>query len=72
MTFVNAYNERTGLTVLVPEDHVTHPVFGLDLREVRSPKRRARLSEIVKDNADSEESAERLTDTAAPDKDKED
>lgn len=69
MTNVYAYNERTGKTVLVPAHHVSHPNLGADLREVRSPKRRARLSEIVADEKPTRKTA-RLTDTVTPDNDK--
>lgn len=69
MTNVYAYNERTGKTVLVPAHHVSHPNLGADLREVRSPKRRARMSEIVADEGKPTRTT-RLTDTVTPDKDK--
>lgn len=69
MTNVYAYNERTGKTVQVPAHHVSHPNLGADLREVRSPKRRARLSEIVTDGEKPARKT-RLTDTVTPDNDK--
>lgn len=70
MSNVYAYNERTGMTVVVPSHHVSHPILGADLREVRSPKRRARLSEIVEGDKPSSRKQTRLTDTVTPDNDK--
>lgn len=73
MTNVYAYNELTKRTALVPAHHVSHPILGASLREVRSSKRRGRLSEIVADEKPkkaTERSETRLTNTAAPDKDK--
>lgn len=71
MKTVYALNELTNLVVSVPVDHLTHPVLGANLREVRSPKQRARLSEIVTDG-DTKPTARRVTTVATPDKDKED
>ena len=65
-----AQNDITGIVCLVPVDHLTHPVLGKHLTEVRGSKPRARLSEIVKDPAKG--SARRVTNVVTPDKDKED
>lgn len=69
MSTVYAYNERTHKTVSVPKHHVSHPILGADLREVRSPKRRARLSEIVNEGLPSRKQ-QRLAEPVAPDTDK--
>lgn len=51
---VFAYNEISGVVALVPERYLTHPVLGLNLREVSSGKTRGRLSEIIKTDAPAE------------------
>lgn len=71
MTQVFAYNELTRLTGQVPENHLKHPILGANLREVRSGKRRGRMSEIVTDapaeNRREKRTNNRMTDTVAPD-----
>lgn len=69
MKTVFAKNRLTNLVTAVPEDHANHPVLGANLEVVRSGKQRVRLSEIVQD---AKSSATRVTNVAAPDKDKED
>lgn len=70
MNNVHAKHRITGLVVSVLEGQLDHPVLGANLERVRGPKRRGRLSDIVKD--DPKSSATRVTNVAAPDKDKED
>lgn len=70
MKNVHAKHRISGLVATVPEDQLDHPVLGANLERVRSPKKRGRLSDIVKD-VDSA-SAHRVTNVATPDKDKED
>lgn len=71
MDTVLVYNELTGVSGEVSRDHFEHPILGAHLREVRSDKRRGRLSEIVKEDAPAT-SANRVTNVVTPDKDKED
>ena len=63
-----AVNRLTNQVVSVPRDHLNHVGLGKNLDEVRSPKPRARLSEIVKDSP--KDSARRVTNVATPDKNK--
>lgn len=65
-----AHNSLTQRVVEVPLDHLTHPVLGKNLSQVRNGKPRARVSEIVKDSKKG--STRRVTNVATPDKDKED
>ena len=51
MSTVFAFNEVSGVVASVPARYLSHPVLGQNLREVRSGKHRARLSEIVRDEA---------------------
>jgi len=71
MDTVLAYNEVSEVTKRVPRNHFDHPILGAHLREVRSPKKRSRLSEIVTEDAPATSTA-RVTNVATPDKDKED
>lgn len=71
MTNVFAHNDLTGKTVEVTRNQLDHPILGANLREVRSRKRRGRLSEIIKEDAPASSKARR-TEPDASDKDKED
>lgn len=70
MKNVHVQNRISGVVGVVPENHLSHPVLGANLVEVRNGKTRGRLSEIVKDSPS--ETATRVTNVATPDKDKED
>ncbi len=52
MTFINAYDTRTGqkLPYLVPERHVDHPVLGRNLSRFPSQSKKARKKNSPVDN----------------------
>ncbi|QDH92196.1 hypothetical protein SEA_PHILLYPHILLY_45 [Microbacterium phage PhillyPhilly] len=74
MDNVYARNRISGVVAAVPENHLDHPILGKNLDEVRSGKKRGRISEIVTDSPESKKdssgSATRTTNVAVPDKDK--
>lgn len=71
MSNVYAYNELTGLTALVPEEHVDHPILGVNLRRVRNGKQRGRMTDIIAPEDAPATSKHRVTNVDTPDKDKE-
>lgn len=58
MSTVFAFNEISGVVASVPARYLDHPVLGKNLREVRTGKKRVRLSEIVRDEAPAESETE--------------